>query len=82
MLDEFGVMRPDMVVACRPESPRAVDPAEIARICRSRGVDTEVVESVGDAVSEARALAGPDDIVVVTGSIYVAGAARAAGIQR
>lgn len=82
MIDAFGITRPDLVIACRPESPRAVDPAEIARICRSRGIDTEVVDSVPDAVSEARALAGPDDIVVVTGSIYVAGAARSAGPER
>jgi dihydrofolate synthase/folylpolyglutamate synthase len=78
MLDELGVVAADLLVACRPDSPRAVDPVEIARAARSRGVEAEVVAEVAEAVSVARGLAGPDDLVVVTGSTYVVGAARAA----
>jgi len=38
----------------------------------------EVVDDVAEAVARAVAVTGPDEQVVVTGSLYVVGAARAA----
>jgi dihydrofolate synthase/folylpolyglutamate synthase len=79
MLDALDVGPDDRVVACRPPSPRALDPAAVADAARARGLPAsrvEVVADVADAVDRAIALAGPDRQVVVTGSLYVVGAAR------
>jgi folylpolyglutamate synthase/dihydropteroate synthase len=41
-------------------------------------VPAEVVESVPDALERALEQVGADDLVLVTGSLYVVGAARSA----
>ncbi len=55
-----------------PPMSKAVDPAEIAAF-----LPGEVAGSVGDALSRARALVGARGVVVVTGSTFLVGAARA-----
>ena len=53
----------------------------MADAARALGIPDErvvVVNDVADAVERAVTDAGPDDQVVVTGSLYVVGAARAA----
>jgi dihydrofolate synthase/folylpolyglutamate synthase len=55
-----------------PPMSRAVDPREIAQFCPG-----EVANSVGEALARARALVGPRGVVVVTGSTFLVGAARA-----
>jgi dihydrofolate synthase / folylpolyglutamate synthase len=79
MLAALDVRPDDRVVACRPPSPRALDPADVAAAARDRGLPASHVEVVADvaaAVDRAVALAGPDGQVVITGSLYVVGAAR------
>jgi dihydrofolate synthase/folylpolyglutamate synthase len=55
-----------------PPMSKAVDPREIAQF-----VPGEVASSVGEALARARALVGPRGVVVVTGSTFLVGAARA-----
>ena len=55
-----------------PPMSKGVDPHEIAAF-----VPGEVAGSVGEALARARALVGPRGVVVVTGSIFLVGAARA-----
>jgi folylpolyglutamate synthase/dihydropteroate synthase len=55
-----------------PPISKAVDPSEIAAF-----VPGEVANSVGEALARARALVGPRGVVVVTGSTFLVGAARA-----
>jgi dihydrofolate synthase/folylpolyglutamate synthase len=87
----FGVMRDkavqemteilfpiaDSVIATHADNPRAASPAEIrhaaARI--SRGTNIEEAANVASALAQARQLAGPSGLIVVTGSIYVVGEA-------
>jgi dihydrofolate synthase / folylpolyglutamate synthase len=79
MLEALAVGPDDRVVACRPPSPRALDPRHVAAAARARGLPAaaiEVVPDVADAVDRAIAVAGPDGQVVITGSLYVVGAAR------
>jgi dihydrofolate synthase/folylpolyglutamate synthase len=83
MLHALDVEGARLVVACPPPSPRA-QPASVvaaaARSLRAPGATLpEVVEadSVADALGLALAAAGVDDLVLVTGSLYVVGAARA-----
>jgi dihydrofolate synthase/folylpolyglutamate synthase len=64
----------DAVVFTRAEHPRAADPDTL----RAPGRPALRTRTVGDAVATARALAGPADAIVVTGSFYVAGEALAA----
>jgi dihydrofolate synthase/folylpolyglutamate synthase len=78
MLQCFGAGRARLVVACPPPSPRALPPAEVAAAARSLGADAEEAASVAEAVATALALAGEQELVHVTGSLYVVGAARAA----
>ncbi len=78
MLRCFDAGRARLVVACPPPSPRALPPAEVAAAARSLGTDTEETDSVAEAVATALALAGDQELVHVTGSLYVVGAARAA----
>ena len=78
MLDALSAASAQVVVACPPPSPRARPAEEVAAAARDLGVDTEVAGSVPEALARALAIAGPDDLVLVTGSLYVVGAARAA----
>jgi dihydrofolate synthase/folylpolyglutamate synthase len=66
------------VVTCAPESPRAVTAEEVALAGREIGLETQVEGSVAGAVRLALALVPDDGMVVVAGSLYVVGAARAA----
>ncbi len=70
----------DRVVACSPASPRAQPAAQVAEAARSLGLPTDEVESgptsVADALERALEVAESGDLVLVTGSLYVVGAAR------
>ena len=77
MLAALEVEAPALLIACTPSSPRAVPADEVAAAARSRGVDVEIVADVGDAVQRARRVAEEGDAIVITGSLYVVGSARA-----
>jgi dihydrofolate synthase/folylpolyglutamate synthase len=78
MLEALHAERADLVIACTPDSPRAIPAEDVAAAARTLPVVAEVVADVGDAVGRAVAVATEDDAVLVAGSLYVAGAARAA----
>ncbi|MFM8648441.1 MAG: glutamate ligase domain-containing protein, partial [Actinomycetota bacterium] len=67
----------DQVICCPAPSPRGRPAAEIAHAARELGCDdVQESPSVEDALDAAVVGAGPDDAVLVTGSLYVVGAAR------
>ena len=81
MLEALGAAYAARVICCRPPSPRARPPEDVATAAVELGLDhdrVEVVDDVAEAVARAVAVTGPDEQVVVTGSLYVVGAARAA----
>lgn len=78
VLEAMGATEAGFLVACTPGSPRAIPGSEVAAAAEGLGIVAEAVGSVEDAVQRALSVAGPDDVVVVAGSIYVAGPARAA----
>ncbi len=49
---------------------------EVGAAARHIGAEVEMVQSVPDALQRALAVASADDAVLVTGSLYVVGAAR------
>ncbi|HEY3143932.1 MAG TPA: cyanophycin synthetase [Acidimicrobiales bacterium] len=81
MLDGYGVRTGDEVMACTPDTPRAVPAADLAAAVARRGVEARLVPDVAEALTltwkEAMA-AGDADLVMVTGSLYTVGAARTA----
>lgn len=71
------VGRVSAVVAAPIDSPRAADPGEVAEAAgRSLGVPWESAGSVAQALDRARDLVEEDGSILVTGSLYLAGAAR------
>jgi dihydrofolate synthase/folylpolyglutamate synthase len=84
MVDAFGVRLGDEVYCCTPPSPRGIPADELASVVASRGATVSVVPDVGSAVEAAWGAATAGDpgaeggIVIVTGSLYTAGAARTA----
>jgi dihydrofolate synthase/folylpolyglutamate synthase len=76
LLEAFDVGKARLVVATAADWPRARPAEEIAEAARSFGVDVDVVPKVRAAVAHARGLAAPEDLVLVTGSLYVVGEAR------
>ncbi len=63
----------DRVIATRPENPRSASPEEIQQAGSRTGSEIEAVGGIGAALDRARAVAEPDGVVVVTGSIYLVG---------
>ncbi|MDY7106464.1 MAG: folylpolyglutamate synthase/dihydrofolate synthase family protein [Actinomycetota bacterium] len=78
MLEAIGAPRADLVIATTPPSPRALAAEELAGVARELGVRAEVVADVAEATEVARRQATEDDLVFVTGSLYVVGEARSA----
>jgi dihydrofolate synthase / folylpolyglutamate synthase len=61
----------DTLVATASSNPRAVPPVDLAARARPHFAHVEAVPDPRDAVQRARALAGPDGAVLVTGSLYL-----------
>jgi dihydrofolate synthase / folylpolyglutamate synthase len=78
MLAALDADRARLVVTCPPPSPRAQPAEDVAKAAERLGARALVAETVADAVAIALGEAEPDDLVLVTGSLYVVGAARAA----
>jgi dihydrofolate synthase/folylpolyglutamate synthase len=65
------------VVACQPDSPRALPAADLAEAGRALGLSVHVEPSVHDALTLARGLVDAAGLIVITGSMYTVGTARA-----
>ncbi len=78
ILDALDAQHADVVVATTAPSPRGVPAEELADLARQLGAAATAIADPTEAVETATALAGPDDAILVTGSLYVAGAVREA----
>lgn len=78
LLAELRDERMSTLVACTPPSPRAMPAAEVADAAELAGIDAEDGGDVAEAVERALELVGEEDLLLVTGSLYVVGAARTA----
>lgn len=80
MLDALGIRADDAVIVCRPPSPRALDPQAVVEALGSLAEAPRAIEvrdDPADALALARDGAPEDAQVIVTGSLYLVGAARA-----
>jgi dihydrofolate synthase/folylpolyglutamate synthase len=67
----------DRVIATRHRvRGRAVEPSVIVNMARKSGKNAEVVDDVRGAVKKALKIAGKNDLVLVTGSVFTVGEAR------
>jgi len=73
---------PQSVIVTRADNPRSATTDEIGEAAARSSAEIEATPDVASALSRARALAAPDGLVVVTGSIYIVGEAfRALGVR-
>lgn len=79
MLTALDVGAATRLVCCRPPSPRGLPADELAAAAIELGVDADRVETIDEvaaAVEHALEITDPDAQIVITGSLYVVGAAR------
>ena len=67
----------DHVVVTKPQYSRALDIGVLAREVKKVHASVGVAETVGEAIEQSRDMATVDDLILVTGSLYVVGDARA-----
>jgi dihydrofolate synthase/folylpolyglutamate synthase len=77
MARELDRMRPDVVIATTVRSPRALSADVLAVALREAapGLKVDAHEAEASALEVACAVAGPDDLICVTGSLYLVGEA-------
>jgi len=76
MLDQLK-LGADKVVFTRTNNPRAADPVELAgRMSERFGKEAQIAPDLDAAIRFARAAAGREDLITVTGSLYLVGEAR------
>ena len=85
MLRALGIDEVALLVCCPPPSGRALDPELIAAAARDLGLldeQIEIAESASEAVTTALMQTPDEGQVVITGSLYVVGAARSLLVRR
>ena len=69
----------DSIIVTRSKNPRAAPPEDLSqRIERLCGKKAEIFDNTQDAVTAAKRMASKEDLICITGSAYVAGAAMQA----
>ena len=80
--DVPGIVRTIVPLAARvfctkSDSPRAAEPADLLEEVRKHmAAETSVFDDAKNALQSAREWAGPDDLIVITGSFFLAGILR------
>ena len=72
MVKELAGIAPTLLVATRSRHPKARSPRSIAEAFASEGVAVKEIESVAVAVRFALTQPGNQDLILVTGSLFVA----------
>jgi dihydrofolate synthase/folylpolyglutamate synthase len=81
--DPAALLRPlaqagiSVVLSVEPDTPRALDRVEIAKVAAELGLEAHALATLDEALALARERAGLDGLVLATGSLYVVGPARA-----
>ena len=76
MLEALDAASARLVIATAPATSRAIPAEDIARAAVSLDIDVVVVDGVRAAVDRALDEALVDDLILITGSLYVVGEAR------
>lgn len=73
--------RVDRVIATKSIHPRAVEPEELVKLAHRYAKQTTVCTTIEEALMEANRLAQREAAILITGSIFVAAAARSAWFE-
>jgi len=76
MLDALASSGVRSVIVCAPDSPRAMPVGDVAAAAASLGMEVSLAATPAEAARRAVERSGPDDRVVVCGSLYVVADAR------
>ncbi len=68
--------RADVVIFSRPRYERAATPETLESLAKNVSQETYVIPDLKAAIQKARTLAGAEDLIVVTGSLFTIGEAR------
>lgn len=77
MLEAFRIGDFDAVICTQADSNRAVPAEELAEAAAAMGVTAETIVNSGDAIARAVSVCADDDLIFVSGSIYVVAEIRA-----
>ena len=82
--DMFAELLPKAkrLICTKSTHPRAIDVSELADLALPFGIPTRAIENIDQAIIYAKQVAGDEAIVLVTGSIFLAGDARFALIEK
>lgn len=76
MLEAIEAADFDAVIVCTPNWSRAVSAEQVASAAGALGIDADIVADPVEAFRRARAVSSDEDLVLVTGSMYVVGDVR------
>jgi dihydrofolate synthase/folylpolyglutamate synthase len=76
LLAQLADQRTVRVIGCPAPSPRGMDAEEVVAAAEALDMQASAAPSIAEAIEEAIEIAAPEDLVLVTGSLYVVGAAR------
>lgn len=76
LVGELSALAPKVVVCTRSRHPRAADPARIAREFAHHCPYVTTTETLSEALAVAQDAAAEDDLILTTGSLFVAAEAR------
>jgi dihydrofolate synthase / folylpolyglutamate synthase len=69
--------RADVVIFSRPRYERAATPDTLQSLAQNVSQENYIIPDLETAIQKARSLAEADDLIVVTGSLFTVGEARA-----
>jgi len=67
----------DHVILSRPHTVRAAPPASLKKSLGQNGKSVAVIEDLKEAIERSLSMAGEEDLVCITGSLYTVGEAKA-----
>jgi len=70
----------DRVYATASRHPRSLEANELAQLFVDAGADAQSVATPAQALEQAKAAAGPNDLVLATGSLFLAAEIREAAL--
>ena len=76
MAKELVCLRPDVVIATQSRNSRSVGTSEIVRLMQSNDLKTLSADSVRRGIEKAVSISGPNDLIFITGSLFVVAEAR------
>ena len=68
----------DQVICSSPEYFRSATPEELHKIVSQYNKKTEIIKTLPEAIKKAKGIAKPDDMILITGSLFTVGEALTA----